>query len=64
MTDSEKIEMLVDALTRIALIEIERGMYGPEAIERGMAAIGYAERALEKLHPDGDITQPLPDNVM
>lgn len=33
-------------LERIARIEIERGMDGNEAIERGIAAVGYAQQAL------------------
>jgi hypothetical protein len=33
-------------LERIARIEIERGMDGNEAIERGIAAVGYARQAL------------------
>lgn len=39
---------LYKALERIAAIEIERGMSGGEAIERGISAVGKARAALAK----------------
>jgi hypothetical protein len=38
---------VLSALRRISLIEIERGMDGDEAIERGIAAVGMARAALK-----------------
>lgn len=44
------------ALEQIAKIQIERGMDADEAVERGIAAVGYARSALAHRAPDASDT--------